>query len=325
MAAVDDFVRWWGQASYQDRMGWMNQVYGGNIPQVELDRMLDDEIKRQYGYLASFLSDPEIGPLLRRAAAEGWTQERLQADLYRTQWWQTKSAAQREWQLLVQSDPATVTAKIEAAAVEIQNFASQLGLGDKFTADVSKWMAGVWLSLGLSQAQIQEAIAAQAEYQPGAPPIGSLGLSMTQVKARAADFGLQMSDEAAFQWAKQVASGDSSIDAVDVYLREQAKSRYSWLAEDLDRGATIKQLFDPMIQQTSQLLEIAPASIDLTDPRYSQLIDHVDDQGVRRSMTTAEAATYIRSTPEWQSTDNATKAASQAAEALLRTFGKVAA
>lgn len=320
MGQVEDFAAWYGKATYQERVNWLSSI--GGTPQ-DFENVLNDEIKRQYGYLAAYLDHPEIGPLLRNAAGGGWTQERLQAELYRTQFWQKTSTAAREWDLLTRTDPAETGRRIDTLAAQLQTMVAQQGLSGQLSNDTVKWMAGVFLSQGLTEQEMQKQLLAQVHYEPGATPIGQAGMTMNQVKSRASDFGLPMSDESAFNWAKQVAMGQLNPDAVDVYLRDQAKSRYSWLAPDLDRGATIKQLFDPMIQQTSQLLEISPTQIDLTDPKYASMIDHVDSSGQRRSMTTAEAATYVRSTPEWQTTDNATKAASAAAESILRTFGKV--
>jgi hypothetical protein len=323
MPTPEEIARW-GTLTYQERLAVLQMANPGGVPQGDLDAVLKDEIKRQYGYLAVYLDDPEIGPLLHRAAQEGWTQERLQADLYRTQFWQRTSAAQREWDLLWRTDPAEVNRRRENLRVQLRLMVDQAGIGDQFTDESLLWQAGAFLSQDMSPEQMRAGLMMQTQFQPGAAPVGQIGITMGQVKARAADYGLPMSDQAAFDWSKRVAIGAMTPDAVEVYLRDQAKSRYSWLAADLDRGATVRQLFDPMIQQTAQLLEIAPAAVDLTDPKFSSMVDHIDSTNTRRSMTNAEAATYIRSTPDWQTTDNATKAASLASESILRTFGKVA-
>lgn len=324
MATTEEFVRWWGTASYGDRLNWMNSIHNGQIPPAVLEELRVDEVKRQFGYLSVYLDHPEIGPILRQAADGGWTQDRLQAALFSTNFWKTTSAAQREWQLLRSSDPAEATKRVSDMQVQLRNLVDQQGFGDRFTDANLSQLAEVFLSQNMPQEQIQRALFAQLPYLQGRTPQGTAGLTMAQVKRRAQDFGLPMSDEAAYSWSTRIASGQATQDAVEVYLRDQAKSRYSWLAADIDRGATIRELFDPMLQQTAQLLEMDPSKIDLTNNKFSGLIDFVDDNGTRRSMTLSEAGQAVRSMSEWQTTDNAKQAASQAADSILKSFGKVA-
>lgn len=323
--ADDAALQQWSRMTYEERLWVLSQNYPDGIPQEERDRLIIDEVKRQFGALAVYLDHPELGPLLRRAASEGWTREQLQLELNKTEWWRTTTTAQREWDLLARSDPAETAKRIKDLQTKLRGIVDQQGLGDRYTDDQLGWMAGVFLAEGWTEDQMAKALFAQLDFQPGGKtPVGAAGLTMQQVKARAAQFGLPMSDEAAFDWARRVASGETTVEAVDVYLRDQAKSRYSWLAPDLDRGATIRGLFDPIIQQTAQLLEISPDMIDLTNPMYSRIIDYVDPNGTRRSMTAAEAAEYIRSTDAWLQTSNAKQGSAGLGEEIIKTFGKVA-
>lgn len=323
--AGEDSLAVWGRMTFQERMYVLGQNYPDGIPQDVIDRLIEDEIKRQYGYLAPYLSNPEIGPILKQAATEGWTQERLQAELYKTNYWKTTSQATREWDLLSQSDPAEAHRRQVAMAQHIRAMAEQAGLGQyKGYEDIHyMFMAGLALRAGQSDEEILQGLFAQQQYQGGAVG-GTMGASMTEIKGRADDYGLPMSEQAAFDWSKQIAAGLGTNEGVEAYLREQAKQRYSWLAADLDRGATVKQLFDPILQEASRLLEISPADISLNDPRFQAIIDHTDEQGVRRSMTGAEAANYIRSTEDWQKTTNARRDAAGLGEQILQAFGKVA-
>lgn len=325
---ADDALQQWGQMTYQERLWVLSQNYPDGIPQEERDRLIIDEVKRQFGALAVYLDHPEIGNLLRRAASEGWTREQLQLELNKTEWWKNTTASQREWDMLQRSDPAEAAKRVADLVSRLKAIADQQGFGDRYSDEQFRQFASFFLYNGVPEADMGKAMFANLQYDPtkgsGGTPGGQAGTSMSAIKARAAEFGLQISDEAAFNWAKQIASGQATLDAVDVYFRNQAKSRYSWLAPDIDRGATIKQLFDPIIQQTAQLLEISPEMIDLTDPRFSRMIDYVDSNGTRRSMTAAEAAEYIRSTDAWLQTSNAKQGSAGLGEEIIKTFGKVA-
>ena len=325
---ADDSLAVWGRMTYQERLYVLGQNYPDGIPADALETLLKDEIKRQFGYMSVYLDHPEIGPLLRRAGSEGWTLERLQAELSKTEWWKTTTATQREWDLLLRTDPASAEKKIADLTVQLKTLASQQGFADRYTDEQFKQFAAFFLYNGVPQQDMARAMFQNLDYDPtkgvGGQPGGAAGLTMQQVKKRAADFGLPMSDEAAYEWARQVAAGLATPESIDVFLRNQAKSRYSWLAPDLDRGATVKQLFDPYLQQTAQLLERSPDMFSLEDPLIQKMIDHVGSDGTRRSMTLSEAAEAVRNTPEWLKTMNARQGSASLGEEIIKTFGKVA-
>jgi hypothetical protein len=282
---------------------------------------IEDRIRSQYGYLAVYLDHPEIGPILRRAGAEGWTQDRLQAELYNTNWWRATAAATREWDLLNQSDPAEAQNRIEVLADQIRNIQTQAGLPDDY--GYAKTLAWEFLRGGYSESQIKKA----SILRTGAPGAagGQIAVYMTQAKQRGAEQGVVVSDQAAWDWGRQIAAGVLTPDAYEAYLRNQAKAQYSWLAPLLDKGATVRQLLDPIIQQTATLLETTPDTIQVTDPKFNPMFVMTDpNTNTQRSMTLSEAGTYVRRTEDWQQTDNARAAASRASESIIRTFGKVA-
>ena len=53
--------------------------------------------RANYGYLAGFINHPDIGPILKQAAAEDWDEARLYGAVSATEWWRNTSAAQRTW------------------------------------------------------------------------------------------------------------------------------------------------------------------------------------------------------------------------------------
>src|SRR5690242_1146354 len=64
------------------------------------------KIAADYGYVGAILDNPEVGQVLRTAAAQGWTKERLQGAIFNTNWWRNTSASQRAWEVLKSTDPA---------------------------------------------------------------------------------------------------------------------------------------------------------------------------------------------------------------------------
>lgn len=278
--------------------------------------------RESYGFMASFLDHPEIGPLLRKAAENGWSRETLQGEVYKTKWWKRTSAVTREWQQLKSTDPASARARRDEKERQIRRMLSVQGvrLPSRDIMQLAEWS----LATGMDDASLQEAVFQNVSWK-GKVPKGQMGGQMTAIKARGADYFLNVSDKAAFNWARRIAAGIQNEAAFDTWARKQAMSRFGHFRDELDSGLTMADVADSYIQQTSQLLEMDPEDLDMRDRRWIKMLDHVDEDGRRRAMTLSEAATYARKTDRYKQTRQAKQQASEMGETLLRTFGKVGA
>lgn len=277
--------------------------------------------QQKYGYLAGFIKHPEIGPLLQQAATNGWTAETLQGELYKTDWWTKTGAVARQFALLESSDPAEAQRQIDHQYKNLRLLASQQG----FTlpeAAIRK-VARASLVLGFDENLTREALFASVQWKPTAQPTGLAGQQSAAIKARAAAYGVAVGDEYVFGLAKRLATGSITEDTVEVELRNKAKAKFGYLADDIDRGSTVKDILDSHIQQYANLMEVSPATVKFDDPSFRKFYEGVGEKG-RRLMTLEESAQAVRSTEEWGNTKQAKTSASEFSESLLRTFGKVA-
>lgn len=82
----------------------------------------------QFGWL---YADAELGPVLRRAAAEGWSDTRLEGEVQKTAWWKTHSEAARSYLQLAATDPAETAVRLNNfdKANEFMRFAASYGVG----------------------------------------------------------------------------------------------------------------------------------------------------------------------------------------------------
>jgi peptidoglycan hydrolase-like protein with peptidoglycan-binding domain len=282
--------------------------------------------RQMYGYLGGYLNHPELGPILQQGAREGWTTERLQAALMSTNWWKSTSQVARQWGLLKTSDPAEATRQVQAQVGTLRTLVNTEGFGDQFSDADLNALAEQFLMTGVQGDAVRPFLFAHVKYQGVGAPVGTAGVNMDLVKARAADFLYPMTDETAFDWARKISTGQTTLDSFEVTMRNQAMSQYAYdkhITDAVSGGQTLKQVFDPYIQQAAGLLEQSPSTINLQDPKFQKMVDFVDSTGQRRAMTIAEAGDYVRSTNDWQTTDNARGAAASAAEQILRAFGKV--
>lgn len=291
---------------------------------IDANTPVDQKVRQQYPQMAWAFDNPELGPLLRQAVTEKWDPARLQGALQNTNWWKTTDEAQRTWQRLTAEDPASAYQEYLKAANTVQTTAARLGV--TLTGDALKSIGTSLATEAWDAGRVTQEILKQATgYDPNGK--GDINGMVDQVKSQATNFLMPMSDDAAFGWAKNVLGGTSSQDGLTAYLRQQSVNRFSGdqtIVDALKNGATTKDIFDPYVQQTAQLLEMSPASINLMDPKWMTMIDGNRDDGTRRPMSLSEAAQHVRGLDEWKTTQQAGQEQSALGEELLKTFGKVA-
>lgn len=305
------------------REGWSSSELRTQLyqrPTAKQPGGLATPITTQFGYLAVFLGDPEVGPLLQRAAREGWSPQRLEAELVKTNFWRTTSESQRKWDALVQQSPQEAQQQVSGRAAEIAQQARSLGV----TLDPKRLqeIATDSVKFGWTGQQLRDAVTADFDYKGGEG--GLAGQSARQIKELAAQYLVPISDAALDRWTEQIVTGAADEESFRAYLTEQAKSLFPGMAAALDKGITVAQYADPYKQIAARELEVAPETIDLNDPRYRKMLDQHDAKGNRTAMTLSGASEYLRSLPEWQQTRGANEKAAALTENILKTWGAVA-
>lgn len=314
---------------------WMKSFNGTSLPQSgtaaaggQAVSSLSDQgvadAAAQYGYAAAYLKDPELGPILIQAAKEQWSDTKLEAAIANTNWYKTSTASTRQFQMLAAKDSATAQAQIAAEQEVLSNQASTLGI----QIDPARMKTIAWqsLALGWNQSQITDALTAELKFSPDSAAQGQMGAQTAAVKQLAARYYLNISDETAFNYAKQIVSGQLDLNGVQATLMSQAKGKFPTLAKNIDAGITPQDFFDTYQQEAAKLLDVPAASIDLmNDPRYSKVLSTAGSDGSLRPMSISEFQTMIRGTPQWDGTKNALDGAAALGEKLSQMFGKVAA
>lgn len=127
---------------------------------------IDAKVRQMFGDLAGMLNHPEVGPILRKAAEEGWDDTRLSGALQQTNYWKTTPDTGRKWSILQQLDPATAKAQTDQQLQVVIDMARAEGveLGD---ADIRR-IAEQSMVNGWSSSQIREQLYTQPyQNQPG--------------------------------------------------------------------------------------------------------------------------------------------------------------
>jgi hypothetical protein len=285
-----------------------------------------EEARRQYPQFVWAFDHPDVGPLLKQSVQENWPPGRLTGRIMETGWWKGTLPSLREFQAKQVQDPAWVDQQLRQKLPQLWDQWLSLGLPPPSEQLISDF-ARQAISLAWSEGQITDAMMAHAKYNSGQPrPVGTLGSTMTDLKARARAYYLPLDDETAFNFARSVAAGERRAEDYDVMFQEQAKGRFPSLTKYIESGIKPADFFRPYQTTVADLLEVSPDAVDfMSDPKFSSIIDKVDDKtGERRPMTLNETQVHVRGLDEWKTTRQGQAAAATAADGILKMFGKVA-
>jgi hypothetical protein len=302
--------------------GGIQTTGGGDVPPAAPmnDQQVLDFIRQNYGpYMGAMVSDPEVGPILLKAARDGITSiGLLYGRLSGTKWWTTTTANQRQWQEQVLYDPQSANAMRAQTRLDIINQATTLGV--PLTGPQLAKLVEDTLSFGWNKSQTLNSILDQMKMTPGGG--GDIAAKQTMFKAQAAKYLLPLSDGSAYDLAIRFERGQLSSEGVNTMFAQQAKARYGYLSDQIDRGITPSDYFKPLSETVAGELERPVEQIDLMDPKWAPLTSIADPKtGAMRAMTDTEARSFARNMPEWQGTSTSQSVMGRGASKLLNMFG----
>jgi hypothetical protein len=165
---------------------------------------------------------------------------------------------------------------------------------------------------------INRELAALISYKPGTQLGGSVGADLTSLRAtaRANGFNLDTSFGSSINdWLQRLAKGES-IETFKNTIRGAAKLGLpDKVANLLDQGLDLKDIYAPYRNVMASVLEVAPDSIGLDDKTLRMAI------GPEKEMSIYDFQRVLRKDPRWQYTNNAREEASDSVLKVLRDFG----
>lgn len=218
------------------------------------------------------------------------------------------------------SGPSGPTTAQTAAgiAAELENLAGLFGLPPQdwtelsFEAAKNNWNA----------AMIRNAIADRITMET-TQRAGLVKNVITKSRDLAANYLVQVGDEEALGWAKQIARGEMDEESLVTGMRDRAKSQYYWLAPIIDQGVTLKEYFQPHRETIAKLMEVSADSVDfINNDKWRNVVRYQPPgQPQVREMNLSEVEEYVRNQEDWKKTSNAKSSAASASVALGRIFG----
>lgn len=306
---------------------------GTQLPPDPTPAQIDSYIESNYGYLAAFLKDPAVAPLLTYAARKQLNPDEIRGLLTDTSnpmfpkavaWYAKTSQSARQFEADAVNDPATQAQQVAQARADLARQAQTLGI--PVAGGRLQQLAEDSLKYGWDTGQAQTALAAEFHYNPKVNYGGTAGQSIDALRARATgDYLVPISDHTLGLWTQQILAGTKTSADFDTYLQSQAKNMYPTISAALDGGMTTAQYLDPYMQTAETTLERPFTAADfLNNPRFSKALNTTTADGVRAPMSLSDWQTYLRGLPEYQTTSGARQQASDMALHIAETFGQVA-
>lgn len=284
-----------------------------------------DDIREQFPDLAWLINDPEIGKLLREAVDPnaGFSAQRFESKVRQTKWWRRNSAAQRSWAIKVHTDSATANQERASYMAQLNQQAAQLGV--KLNSNELRFITEVGLSQGRAVNDPRNLYAlAKIREKPGRQMAGAIKTDTHRVQAMSnGDYFIPISNREAHGLGSKIARGAMTMDDVQALLQERAASRYKHLADRLNAGETMRDIFAGHVATIAEELEISPESINLSRGRWSKVLDQVDPKdGKHRALSLYETRILAREDPRFWRTQHGQAEDAQMATMMAQTFGK---
>lgn len=228
----------------------------------------------RYGLFASYLNDPEWGPIIKQAATEGRDEAWLEGQLSQTDKWKTTSDTARQFDFTSTTDPATAQAQVQTQLFSIRAYARANGI--VLDDNTLNQLATASARLGWSADEMHAMVGAHFTYTAGQAE-GAAGADAASFKKLAADYGVSVSDDTIGGFVTAVVQGNATTDDFTTWIRDTAKQRFPSIAKQLDAGLTTAQVFSPIGQQIGKTLGISPDTIDVSDPKWARFLAPAPD------------------------------------------------
>jgi len=278
-----------------------------------------------YGVQAALVnSDPSLKALFQQAVTSKWTPDKFNAELANTDWFKNHSDAWRTAEAARLADPASWSEQVTLTSDMIRQTATSMGfeLDDTQVANLAN--QSLYLSGGVS-GRIDPAILKTHVAETGrvTGQGGDALKVMDNLKSFSYAMGVSYNDDWYSNAAKNIATGDGTIDAWNKQIKDIAKSKYAAFADQIDAGATVMQVASPYINSMANILEINPTDVKLDDPSINRALTNLGQDSKPALQPLWQFEQEMRKDPRWGNTQNARQSLDSTANTILKSFGLV--
>jgi hypothetical protein len=285
--------------------------------------------KEQYGWVADlYQSVAELQVIIDQAVREKWLTPRFLNAVQSTQWSKTKDAKERAYLDKQTTDPTTLANDINAKQFELETYIGKQGYSLDPVA--LKNLATQAIKYGWDTNETARYVGAEVA-KTGKTPGGvageatTKGLDAATVRQYAIDYGIKLDDATINAYSQNLIMKTMTPEQVKEMMRRDAENLYPALKGQLDAGRTVAQATATYRATAASVLGIDPYTIDFTDAnKWGRLLSYQDpNTNETRLMNGTEWGKFLRTLPEWQTTDEAKTLYRDVASTITRGFGAV--
>lgn len=282
---------------------------GGNAEPwdpTDTKRLSPEELAASYGWAYGFLKgQSELRKLFDSAVDESWSPDKFQAELRDTKWWKQNSADMRKAAVEKSTDPATYNAKVQAAKIQIQQLAAEMGAA--IPASKLNKMADQAVRTNMDEALLKNVLGGYIDFQDNGGTLrGSAGQFEQSIREFAYNMGITLDKQTIKNQAQLIGRGLATEQDFQNQIVNQASSMFPGYKSQLEAGQSMMDIANPYIQQMADDLDIPYTSINLNDPLLKQALNGVNSAGKPTGMDATTFQSVIRNDPRWKRTNKAT-------------------
>lgn len=125
---------------------------------------IEEAAKDMYPYLSVYLDHEELGPILREAAENQWSADRTQAAIQDTDWFRHRTESERDWEHMLETQPAEAESHLATTAFEIERMAIEEFGQTALTDEDFRELAEASIVNDWSEGQLRQAVRAHEDF-----------------------------------------------------------------------------------------------------------------------------------------------------------------
>ena len=151
---------------------------------------------------------------------------------------------------------------------------------------------------------------------------GTFGAIRNKLKSNAAAYMITLDDTSLDRFSQDLYLGKATYEGLNASFTEQARNQNPAIASLIDQGYTPSAYFSSYANAASNLLGRPVDFMGGDNKMYRTLTNTMTgENGMERPMTRGEFERYVRSTPEWDTSEDARDEAYSTVGTLLSSFG----
>jgi hypothetical protein len=280
-----------------------------------------NEMAQSFGLSMAFLDAyPELKALFNEAVAGEWTPDKFQSEFRNTDFYRTRTDKQRQTTIQMFTDPATYGQAWNTAQSHVRQLMADAG------ADPNNWS---WVNQiakhvvfdNFSDEQLRQQIGQFVVFDSKGLAGGKAGVTQQNLNSYAYSMGIQNSNYWIANAVRAVAGGTKTEQDYKNEIMSQAIAAFPQYEKQIKSGMSLQDLAQPYMQSMSQILEIAPGSVNMFDSTIRKAMSYKDAGGQQAAQPLWDFQNSLREDPRWGKTQNAQDAAMGTAHKVLQDMG----